>query len=254
MQGPPCASVRRFATGDGDQLRLAFAIEYRRAITAALAAAQGRLQPFLDTAFAHLFDCLAGDVKLVDDLPIMQRRTVLSLIGLQQDLCMAPTVGRRPSGLDQFCQFGPFLFAQTDHVELFHNHPSQLWPQLTGRQLIMPVYYVEQLLVAGRAQGAKESKKDYSQNRSIESAIRLGWLMQQGCELSDETKGILPNLRAADPHWCHDWDVDAAKSFDMKVSSGKFDDDPSAIINAPLDRIIPLANKLTRETHSGHTS
>ena len=43
-----------------------------------------------------------ADVKLVDDLPIMQRRTVLSLIGLQQDLCMAPTVGRRPSGLDQF--------------------------------------------------------------------------------------------------------------------------------------------------------
>ena len=60
---------------------------------------------------------------------------------------MAPTVGRRPSGLEQFHQFGPFLFAQTDHVELFHNHPSQLWPQLAERQLIMPVYYVEQLLV-----------------------------------------------------------------------------------------------------------
>ena len=117
------------------------------AITAALAASQRRFQPFLDTAFAHLFDRLAGDVKLVDDLPIMQCRTVLSLIGLQQDLCMAPTVGRRPSGLDQFRQLGPFLFTQTDHIELLHNHPSQLWPQLTGRQLIMPVHYVEQLLL-----------------------------------------------------------------------------------------------------------
>ena len=77
-------------------MRLAFAIEYRGAITAALTAPQRRFQPFLDTAFAHLFDRLAGDVKLVDDLPIMQRRTVLSLIGLQQDLCMAPTVGQAP--------------------------------------------------------------------------------------------------------------------------------------------------------------
>ena len=84
MQGPTCASARRFATGDGDQLRLAFAIEHRGAITAALAASQRRFQPFLDTAFTHLFDRLASDVELVDDLPIMQRRTVLSLIGLQQ--------------------------------------------------------------------------------------------------------------------------------------------------------------------------
>ena len=120
-----------------------FAIEHRGAITAALATAQCRLQPFFDTAFAYRFDRLAGDAQLAGDLPIMQRRPVLSLIGLQQDVCMAPAVGRRPSGPDQFRQFGPFLFAQTDHVELFHNHPSQLGSQLTGRQLNMPVYYVE---------------------------------------------------------------------------------------------------------------
>ena len=82
MQGPACASLRRFATGDSDELCLAFAIKHRGAITAALAASQGRLQPFLDTAFAHLFDRLSGDVELVDNLPIMQRWPVLSLIGL----------------------------------------------------------------------------------------------------------------------------------------------------------------------------
>ena len=27
-----------------------------------------------------------------------------------------------------FRQFGPFFFTQTDHIELLHNHPSQLWP------------------------------------------------------------------------------------------------------------------------------
>ena len=52
--------------------------------------------------------------------------------------------------LDPFRQFGPFFFTQTDHIELLHNHPSQLGPQLTGRQLIMPVHYVEQLLVPVR--------------------------------------------------------------------------------------------------------
>jgi len=72
---------------------------HRRAITAALAVSQSCLQPFLDTAFAHLFDRLASAVEFVDDLPIMQRGTVLSLIGLQQDICMAPTVGSHPSSL-----------------------------------------------------------------------------------------------------------------------------------------------------------
>ena len=28
--------------------------------------------------------------------------------------------------LDPFRQFGPFFFTQTDHIELLHNHPSQL--------------------------------------------------------------------------------------------------------------------------------
>ena len=110
MQGPACVSVWRFATGDGDEPCLAFAIKHRRTVAAALAAAQGGLQSFLDTAFAHRLDCLAGDAKLVDDLPIIERRPVLSLISLQQDLGMAPTVGRRPSGVDQFRQFGSFFF------------------------------------------------------------------------------------------------------------------------------------------------
>ena len=30
--------------------------------------------------------------------------------------------------LDPFRQFGPFFFTQTDHIEILHNHPSQLWP------------------------------------------------------------------------------------------------------------------------------
>ena len=49
--------------------------------------------------------------------------------------------------LDPFRQFGPFFFTQTDHIELLHNHPSQLWPAAYWEQLIMPVHYVEQLLV-----------------------------------------------------------------------------------------------------------
>ena len=51
--------------------------------------------------------------------------------------------------LDPFRQFGPFFFTQTDHIELLHNHPSQLWPgSLLGGNLFMPVHYVEQLLVS----------------------------------------------------------------------------------------------------------
>ena len=38
MQGPACVSVWRFATGDGDEPCLAFAIKHRRTVAAALAA------------------------------------------------------------------------------------------------------------------------------------------------------------------------------------------------------------------------
>ena len=80
---------------------------------------------FLHTAFAHLFDGLPRDAHLLHDLHIVERRTVLSLVGLQQDLCMASTVGGRSSGLDQLRQFVPFIRFQADNIELLHYHPSQ---------------------------------------------------------------------------------------------------------------------------------
>ena len=154
-------------------------------------------------------------------------------------------------------EVGDGLLSLSDEAFWERHHSRELLHLLKSRWYDLPPDIrtrLERRLAAGRAKQEKESKKDCFRNRSIESAIRLGWLMEQGCELSDETKSILPKLRAADPNWCHDWDVDAAKSFDMKVFSGKFDDDPSAIINAPLDQIIPLATELTRESHSEHTS
>ena len=113
---------------------------------------------------------------------------------------------------------------------------------------------LQERLIKGRTRREGESDEDYRRDRSIESAVRLGWLMLQGCQLNDNARDVLPDLRAADPLWCQEWDADAARSYDTKAFSVNSNDDPSAIINVPLSQIVPLATDLTRESHSEHTT
>ncbi len=65
---------------------------------------------------------------------------------------------------------------------------------------------LEQRLVNGPAQYNGESEENYEQRRSIASATILGWLMNQSCELSNDTRRALPTLRSADPRWRPEWD------------------------------------------------
>ena len=109
---------------------------------------------------------------------------------------------------------------------------------------------VERRLVNGRARYDGESEEDFEQRRSIESAIVLGWLINQGCELGGETLDTLPDLRSADPSWCPERDKAAAESRKggLIPKSLETDSNPSSIIDAPLGQIIPLARQ-----HTGHT-
>ena len=124
MQGPAGSAIGRFATGDGDQTRLAFAIEHGCPLAAALTPSQGGLQAFLDTAFAHLFYRGAVDLDLLCHLMVALARPVLSLVGHQQDVGMSATVGGHPAHLDQFLQVSSFLGAQADYEKLLHFIPS----------------------------------------------------------------------------------------------------------------------------------
>ena len=105
---------------------------------------------------------------------------------------------------------------------------------------------LERRLVDGRARHGSGTDDDYNQRCSIESATILGWLMNQGCELSDDTQRILPTLRSAGPRWNSEWDEAADRSYDPRVGSIQTASDPSPLIDAPLSQIIPLARQHTR--------
>ena len=128
-----------------------------------------------------------------------------------------------------------------DRRELLHLLRAR-WCGLPSdkRQLL------ERRLVNGRARCDHESEEDYNRSRSIESATILGWLMNRGCELSDDTQDILPVLLSADPRWRPEWDEAADESHDGGGGYFEVDSDPFSIIDAPLGQIIPLAKEHTR--------
>ena len=105
---------------------------------------------------------------------------------------------------------------------------------------------LERRLVNGPAQYNGESEGDYEQRRSMKSATILGWLMNQGCELSGDTQKGLSTLRGADPRWRPEWDEAADESYDGGGGIFQIDSDPSLIIDAPPSQIISLAKKYTR--------
>ena len=91
-----------------------------------------------------------------------------------------------------------------------------------------------------------EPEEEYKGYRSKTSAMILGWLARQGCELGMETRKILPSLRDADPRWCPEWDETADDSLSSRGGYVTTDTDPSPIIGAPASQIIELARKYTR--------
>lgn len=113
---------------------------------------------------------------------------------------------------------------------------------------------LERRLVEGRARYDREAEDGYNQRRSIRSATILGWLMKQDCELSDNTRKALPDLRSADPRWCPEWDEAADRSYDTKGGTFRTDPDPSPLSNAPLSQIIPLAKKHTQSSFDSLTA
>ena len=114
---------------------------------------------------------------------------------------------------------------------------------------------LERRLVDGRARYSHdEPEDDYNLGRSIESAMMLGWLRKQGCELSDATREALPGLQSAAQGWRPKWDETADRSYDLRGGTFRTVPDPSSIIDAPLSQIIPLAEKYTESSFSDLTT
>lgn len=126
---------------------------------------------------------------------------------------------------------------------------SQLLPLLRKRWQDIPQEgrsLLEKRVVQGPLQWASESEEEYDERRSLLSATILGWLNSKGCALSKETLSELLVLRAGNPHWHPDLDRSADEPLG-KVRGGRVsrDDDASMLVNAPVSKIISLAQANT---------
>lgn len=141
------------------------------------------------------------------------------------------------------------LLSLSDDSFWNHGYRRELLHLLRRRWIDIPSEkqeLLEQRIVNGPKRHHSEPEEDYKRFRSITSAIILGWLSGQGCELCEETLEILPRLRGADPSWCPEWDEMADDSLSGRGGVVNVDPDPSKIIGAPASQIVELAKKHTR--------
>ena len=146
-------------------------------------------------------------------------------------------------------EVGDGLLSLSDKAFWEEDYRRELLHLLKRRWYELPLdkrELVERRLVNGRARYDHGSEEDFEQWRAIGSATVLGWLMNQGCELGGETLDVLPDLRSADSRWCPEWDETADESGEGRIVSIETDSDPSLIIDAPINQIIPLARKHTQ--------
>ena len=87
-----------------------------------------------------------------------------------------------------------------------------------------------------------ELKDQHNKRSSLASAMILGWLIDQGCELSEETLSALPSLQAANPRWQPSLDKVADKEFG-EVTGGivEIEMDPTPLLNVPLSKVLEFA-------------
>ena len=87
-----------------------------------------------------------------------------------------------------------------------------------------------------------EQQNRHSAYNSLISATMLGWLLDQGCELSEETLSVLPKLQSAEPRWQPSLDKNADELFGE--TTGGFVDvvtEPAILLGVPLSEVIDLA-------------
>src|SRR6201999_1729895 len=108
---------------------------------------------------------------------------------------------------------------------------------------------LEARLVAGPPAWDGEDERDYPMRRGSESATRLGWLQQQGCELHPDTQALLPALQAADPRWTPAWIQSADNSREGRSGWVRREPDPTALLSVPLGDVLTAADSVSGRPH-----
>lgn len=104
---------------------------------------------------------------------------------------------------------------------------------------------IENRLIRGRNKWEGEDDIEYKEHKAWISLNRLYWLTSKGCEFTFDLDDEACKLQRLAPKWKPEY---AAKSAEALVSRGGFvktRTDYSALINEPLDRMLPKAVELS---------
>ena len=113
---------------------------------------------------------------------------------------------------------------------------------------------LEERIVQGPPKWSDEVDEAYEKRRSLASAKILGWLIEHGCDLSQDTLSIIPELQTANPLWHAELDKRADEPYgEARGGWINSDEDPAALINAHVSEIISLARTNTSRSFENLT-
>lgn len=121
------------------------------------------------------------------------------------------------------------------------------WPDFTDTQR----FSIEERILAGPYKWPNEEEEEYQQRRKRTSAIRLGWMLQNGLDVRKSTLDALLDLRKADPEWRPSWDQHADQSFESRGGMVRTDTDATSIMDAPLGDVLARLGAVERRPAGG---
>lgn len=134
------------------------------------------------------------------------------------------------------------FWAQRSTRDILHTLRAR-WPDLSPSDRAR----LEGRLVGGPPCEEDEAEAAFKPRASQAAATRLGWLAQNGCDLSASTLAALTPLRAAIPGWSAEWDAEADFSWEGRTGMVRRESDPAPLLDVPLAEAARRAQ--ARETH-----
>lgn len=107
---------------------------------------------------------------------------------------------------------------------------------------------IEERIMKGHDRYRTESNSDFEQDAPEAAAVRLGWLSQAGCTLSNSAQTFLDEHRKH-PTYRPGWERNAAHDMDGRTGWVERRKDPSKVLNIPLREILSVAATAAGRDH-----